>query len=142
MARQLSTGTLDRLRKKLEEERDALTRLLDEHEQERVEARLAETAAERSPDPMTAEGGSMAFEYEKELSIDQNTADLLVKVEHALDRLDKGEYGDCEACGGVMEQILSPVMEEGKILNAPPEPAKIREHVLAQLSRVDLAEAP
>lgn len=99
MARQLSTGTLDRLRKKLEEERDALTRLLDEHEHEREEARLAETAAERSPDPMTAEGGSMAFEYEKELSIDQNSADLLVKVEHALDRLDQGEYGDCEACG-------------------------------------------
>ncbi|MFW2340610.1 MAG: TraR/DksA family transcriptional regulator [Acidimicrobiia bacterium] len=99
MARQLSTGTLDRLRKKLEEERDALTRLLDEHEQEREEARLAETAAERSPDPMTAEGGSMAFEYEKELSIDQNSADLLVKVEHALVRLDQGEYGDCEACG-------------------------------------------
>ena len=85
--------------RELEEERDALTRLLDEHEQERVEARLAETAAERSPDPMTAEGGSMAFEYEKELSIDQNSADLLVKVEHALDRLDQGEYGDCEACG-------------------------------------------
>ena len=99
MARQLASGTLDRLRKKLEEERDSLTRLLDEHEQEREEARLAETAAERSPDPMTAEGGSMAFEYEKELSIDQNSADLLVKVEHALDRLDGGAYGDCEACG-------------------------------------------
>ena len=99
MARQLAKGTLERLRKKLEEERDSLARLLDEHEQEREEARLAETASERSPDPMTAEGGSMAFEYEKELSIDQNSADLLVKVEHALGRLDRGEYGDCESCG-------------------------------------------
>lgn len=99
MARQLARGTLDRLRSKLEEERDRLSQLLDEHEQEREEARLAETASERSPDPMTAEGGSMAFEYEKELSVDQNTADLLVKVEHALGRLERGEYGDCEACG-------------------------------------------
>jgi DnaK suppressor protein len=98
MARQLAAGTLARLRKKLEDERASLARLLDEHEHEREEARLAETASERSPDPMTAEGGSMAFEYEKELSVDQNAADLLVKVEHALDRLDQSEYGNCEAC--------------------------------------------
>lgn len=99
MARQLAKGTLERLRKKLEEERESLARLLDEHEHEREEARLAETASERSPDPMTAEGGSMAFEYEKELSIDQNSADLLVKVEHALARLERGDYGNCESCG-------------------------------------------
>jgi RNA polymerase-binding protein DksA len=99
MARKLSPGTLNRLRQKLEEERESLARLLDEHEQEREEARLAETASERSPDPMTAEGGSMAFEYEKELSIDQNAADLLIKVEHALGRLERGEYGICESCG-------------------------------------------
>ncbi len=49
-------------------------------------------------------------------------------------------YGDCEACGGVMEQVLAPVMEGGEILSAPPGPAKIREYVLGQLSRVDLAE--
>ncbi|NNC40283.1 MAG: hypothetical protein HKN95_06300 [Acidimicrobiia bacterium] len=99
MARQLAAGTLERLRKKLEEERDSLSRLLVEHEQEREEARLAETASERSPDPMTAEGGSMAFELEKELSVDQNTADLLDKVERALNRMERGEYGICEACG-------------------------------------------
>lgn len=99
MSRQLASGTIDRLRNKLQEESDRLARLLDEHEHEREEARLAETAAERSPDPMTAEGGSMAFEYEKELSVDQNTADLLEKVDHALDRLERGEYGNCEVCG-------------------------------------------
>jgi DnaK suppressor protein len=99
MARQLAATTLDRLREKLEQERDRLISLLDEHEQEREEARLAETSAERSPDPMTAEGGSMAFELEKELSIDQNAADLLSKVHYALRRLERGEYGDCESCG-------------------------------------------
>ena len=99
MTRQLAPGTLERLRKKLEEERECLSRLLKEHEHEREEARLAETAAERSPDPMTAEGGSMAFEFEKELSVDQNTADLLGKVERALARMERGEYGICEVCG-------------------------------------------
>lgn len=98
MSRQLAPATINRLQTKLQEERESLARLLAEHEQEREEARLAESAAERSPDPMTAEGGSMAFEYEKDLSIDQNTADLLVKVEHALLRLERGEYGDCEVC--------------------------------------------
>ena len=98
MARQLASGTIDRLRNKLQEESDRLARLLDEHEHEREEARLAETPAERSPDPMTAEGGSMAFEYEKELSVNQNAADLLDKVEHALGRLERGEYGSCEVC--------------------------------------------
>jgi RNA polymerase-binding protein DksA len=76
-----------------------LRSLLDEHEQEREHARLAETAAERSPDPSSAEGGSLAFEYEKDLSVDANTKDLLRKAENALQRLDNGEYGVCESCG-------------------------------------------
>ena len=41
----------------------------------------------------------MAFEYEKELSIDQNATDLLRKIEHALTRLGEGSYGICEVCG-------------------------------------------
>lgn len=99
MSRQLAQSTLDRFRAVLEDERARLRSLLDEHELERENARLAETAAERSPDPSSAEGGSMAFEYEKDLSVDANTEDLLRKAENALNRLDKGEYGICESCG-------------------------------------------
>jgi RNA polymerase-binding protein DksA len=99
MSRQLAQSTLDKFRSVLEEERSRLRALLDEHELERENARLAETAAERSPDPSSAEGGSMAFEYEKGLSVDANTQDLLRKAENALERLDKGEYGICESCG-------------------------------------------
>lgn len=99
MSRQLAQSTLERFRARLEEERVRLSALLAEHEQEREEARLAETAAERSPDPTSAEGGSMVFEYEKDLSVDANTEDLLRKVEVALARLDQGSYGICEVCG-------------------------------------------
>jgi RNA polymerase-binding protein DksA len=99
MSRQLAQSTLDKFRSVLEEERSRLRALLDEHDLERENARLAETAAERSPDPSSAEGGSMAFEYEKALSVDANTQDLLRKAENALERLDKGEYGICESCG-------------------------------------------
>jgi RNA polymerase-binding protein DksA len=99
MPRQLAQSTLDKFRAVLEEEQARLSALLDEHELERENARLAETAAERSPDPTSAEGGSMVFEYEKDLSVDANTEDLLRKAENALERLERGEYGICESCG-------------------------------------------
>jgi DnaK suppressor protein len=99
MTRVLAPTTLKRLRSALEEERDRIIALLEEHEQEREEARLSETSAERSPEPASAEAGSMAFEFEKELSIDQNASDLLRKVEHALRRLADKTYGTCEVCG-------------------------------------------
>lgn len=98
MSRQLAQSTLDKFRSVLEEERTRLRALLEEHELERENARLAESAAERSPDPSSAEGGSMAFEYEKELSVDANTEDLLRKAENALERLEQGAYGICESC--------------------------------------------
>lgn len=44
----------------------------------------------------------MAFEYEKELSVDANTEDLLRKTEVALERIDDGEYGICESCGSAI----------------------------------------
>lgn len=99
MTRTLADSTLERFRARLEEERSRLEELLDEHQQELEDARLAEGAADRSPDPANAEAGSMAFEYEKELSIERNAADLLHKVERALARIDSKGYGVCEHCG-------------------------------------------
>ncbi|MDP6279374.1 MAG: nicotinate phosphoribosyltransferase [Nitrospinota bacterium] len=48
-------------------------------------------------------------------------------------------YGDCEECGGVMEQMLALVMEEGKILAPLTEPEKIRDLVLRQLPSLRLS---
>jgi DnaK suppressor protein len=73
--------------------------MIEEHERELEEARQTETSAERSPDPGSAEAGSMNFEYEKELSLGQNTVDLLRKVERALARVADKTYGICESCG-------------------------------------------
>lgn len=98
MARKLAKSTVQKFRKKLETEHERLTALLEELEDERAKVRLSETSSERSPDPNTAEGGSMAFELEKELSVARNAEDLLRKVEHALRRLSRGEYGVCEVC--------------------------------------------
>ena len=99
MAKAMKKAQLKEFKAQLEAERERLSELIEEHEQELEEARLTETSADRSPDPGSAEAGSMKFEYEKELSIERNTVDLLHKVERALERIDDGTYGICEVCG-------------------------------------------
>ena len=46
----------------------------------------------------SADAGTKAFEREQELSIANNRRDLLVQMERAMERLDKGTYGHCESC--------------------------------------------
>ena len=99
MGRKLADSTVERFKKKLKAELARLRRLVEEYEQELQEARLTESSSDRSPEPGNAEAGSMKFEYEKELSIEQNTLDLLGKVERALERVHQGGYGICESCG-------------------------------------------
>ena len=70
MARKLSTNTINKFKKKLLAEKEQLTQILEHHQQERENIRLSEASAERSPDPTSADGGSMAFELEKELTLD------------------------------------------------------------------------
>jgi len=93
--RKLAATTVKRFKKLVDEEQERWLRIIEVHETERTEVWLAETAAERSPDPEGADGGSMAFEFEKELSVDRNTRDLLVQVGHALFAVKEGTYGTC-----------------------------------------------
>jgi DnaK suppressor protein len=99
MARTLAKSTRDRFRRRLEDERQRLEEVVRDIEAEREEVRLTETSSDRSPDPNTAEGGSLAFEMEKELSILENTRDILAKVQDALVRIEDGTYGICDVCG-------------------------------------------
>jgi RNA polymerase-binding transcription factor DksA len=102
MTRKLAKSTVDRYKKKLTAEAERLEAMIEELEAEREEVRLSEAASDRSPDPNTAEGGSLAFELEKELSIAQNAEDLLAKVHHALDRIRRRQFGICEHCGAAI----------------------------------------
>jgi DnaK suppressor protein len=99
MARDLAESTLNRLRTRLEDERERLRGVIDEFEKQREASRLAETSAEHAADPESADGGSLAFEMEMDLSKQQNAQELLDKVVHALDRMDQGLYGTCEVTG-------------------------------------------
>lgn len=99
MARKLAKSTVERFRKRLEDERTRLEGLVEEYERELQVARLTESSSDRSPDPGNAEASSLKLEYAKELSIEQNTLDLISKVDHALARIKTGYYGICENCG-------------------------------------------
>lgn len=47
-----------------------------------------------------ADTGSKTFEREHEMSVTNNTRELLDQSNKALKRLDDGTYGICEMCGG------------------------------------------
>ncbi|MBH44927.1 MAG: hypothetical protein CMD88_05670 [Gammaproteobacteria bacterium] len=98
MKRKLAQSTVNKFKKKLIEEQKQLRDILERHQEERERIRLSEASAERSPDPTSADGGSMAFELEKELTLDENTKHLLNQIEHALILIKKKKYGDCERC--------------------------------------------
>tara|TARA_B100001996_G_scaffold171209_1_gene130593 strand:+ start:2463 stop:2840 length:378 start_codon:yes stop_codon:yes gene_type:complete len=98
MSRKLAQGTINKFKKKLLEEQKQLRDLLERHQEERERIRLSEASAERSPDPTSADGGSMAFELEKELTLDENTKHLLNQIDHALVLIKKKKYGNCQNC--------------------------------------------
>jgi DnaK suppressor protein len=99
VSRELAQSTIDRFRRRLEDERRRLLGVIREIEEEQEEVRLTETSSDRSPDPNTAEGGSLAFEMEMELSLAKNAEDLLGKVDEALSRIEEGAFGNCAQCG-------------------------------------------
>ena len=99
VARKLAKSTVDRLRKRLVEEHDRLSGMIRDIDEDREEVRLSESSSERSPDPNTAEGGSLAFELEKEFSLVYNAQDLLSQVATALEKIQDGTYGTCAECG-------------------------------------------
>jgi DnaK suppressor protein len=102
VARKLAKSTVQRFRKRLEGEQERLKQLIEEYERELEVARMTESSSDRSPDPGNAEASSMKLEYAKELSLEQNTLDLLGKVRHALSRIESGGYGICERCGNAI----------------------------------------
>lgn len=99
MARELHEKTLSLLRSRLAAERDRIEDLIGGYSQAMEEARMAEGAGERSSDPASAEAGAAATDYETQMSLERNAMLLLEKVNFALAKMDRGEYGDCDRCG-------------------------------------------
>jgi len=99
MVRDLAPSTLERLGKKLQDERERLEGIIADHEREREESRLSEASADRNADPDNVDGGAIEVEMEMDIAMVQNARDLLERVKHAQDRMKKGQYGICEVTG-------------------------------------------
>ncbi len=95
----------DYARRLLDEEKARLeqvhTGFDDEHLTDESER---ESFAELSGnDQHPADIGTETFEREKDMSILENVEAELADIEHALERLNDGTYGVCEACGRLID---------------------------------------
>jgi DnaK suppressor protein len=84
------------VRKDLEDEVRRLRSELDLAEHE-IDDMLRDSGDGAGDD--AADAGSKTFEREHEMSLANNTRDMLVQAEHALARIDNRTYGVCENCG-------------------------------------------
>jgi len=102
MARTIATSTVAKLRATLEAERTKLAASIEAHRLELEEALQNESASERIPDPSTAEGGTLSFEYEMARELDDQSAERIRMIDYAFERMDAGTYGLCEQCGSAI----------------------------------------
>ena len=94
-----------RARELLVKERERLASLWEQLNREGMgQNSLREGLAELSVvDQHPSDLGSETFERGKDLALRETTGRLLAQVEAALERLDRGEYGVCQACGRPIE---------------------------------------
>ena len=99
MARKLADSTVARIREGMLQRKKEIIDKVDEREKEIEDALHAEAAAERVPDPTTAEGGTLSYEYELLRQIDAAALAEVHKIDDALAKMKGGTYGLCETCG-------------------------------------------
>jgi len=86
-----------KVHKRLEEERTRLEGVRDGLLREEADA---DAGAELSNvDQHPGDLGSETFEHEKNLSLLEQVSDELLQIEAAVQRVEQGTYGTCQACG-------------------------------------------
>ena len=91
----MNTEQLAHYRKQLEEQLRSLSETADLHQQQLDESHTSRDFV----------GGDRAAELENmevDSSVAESEINLAKKIEHALDRIDKGTYGICERCGSAI----------------------------------------
>ena len=87
---------LDAIRRRLEERRDAT--------RERVAAlaQRPELGAAQGFGKRIGDGTVEAISRLTDIGVGSSLEDSLARTERALEKLDEGSYGDCDACGGAI----------------------------------------
>ena len=85
--------------RRLEEERTRLQGIRDDLQRQQEDG-SAETSGELSSfDQHPGDMGTETFELEKNASLLEQVEDELLEIEAAFQRLERGTYGTCQACG-------------------------------------------
>ena len=85
--------------RRLEEERARIQGIRDGLQREQDEG-SSDTSGELSSfDQHPGDSGTETFEKEKNVSLLEQIDDELAEIEAAFQRLDRGTYGSCQACG-------------------------------------------
>ncbi len=91
-------------RQRLEEERARLLQVRETFDGEDGESERDSINELSGMDQHQADVGTETFEREKDLSILENVLSELAEIEHALERINDGSYGRCEACGRPIDE--------------------------------------
>jgi RNA polymerase-binding protein DksA len=95
-----SREELEKFRELLLAERERLEAELEEIESRAARLDESERANEMSAyDDHPADLASETFEREKDLAIRESVESMIHKVINALEKIDRGTYGMCDACG-------------------------------------------
>jgi len=95
----LAAAEMEKFREQLLAERARLEEELQEIENRAAHLDESERASELSSyDDHPADLASETFEREKDLAIGESVQHMLHKVINALEKLDRGTYGRCDAC--------------------------------------------
>ena len=96
---------LNDIKKLLLEEREELKRQGAEIDESSFGDTQSEVTGDvASFDEEFADAGTATFERERDLSLSNNIRDLIEKIDHALERIEAGNYGLCERCGRPIEK--------------------------------------
>ncbi|MFF2447390.1 TraR/DksA C4-type zinc finger protein [Neobacillus sp. NPDC058068] len=97
----LSTNQLDTLKKRLEEEKQAIIDQINSTSQYRnMDVSMQETVGELSAyDNHPADLGTELFERERDFALEDHQDKELEKINTALEAIEKGTYGKCQVCG-------------------------------------------
>lgn len=107
----------DHAHQRLEEERARLQQVRETFEAEHLTDQSEnESLAELSGmDQHQADVGTETFEREKDLSILERVEAELADIQYALQRLDEGTYGICEACGRPIDDARLEAMPAARL---------------------------
>jgi RNA polymerase-binding transcription factor len=92
------------LKARLLQERAELEAQQKELEESTFADSQAESSGDLTGDEEYADAGSATFERELDLSLVNNVADLVERIDKALAKIDEGTYGLCDRCGRPIEK--------------------------------------